>query len=89
MKTYDLFLSRGSKIQTEWLTFVNRLDKKLEKSLKQSVKNTLMDLSKHIRGDSKVDLFSPFIKVYTIIDTNDAGWRILHDPTHEEMKASM
>lgn len=53
MKTYDLFIQRGSKIQSEWLSFVHRLDHDLEKSLKQSVKNTLTDLSKHIRGDSK------------------------------------
>jgi len=53
MKTYDLFMSRGPKIQAEWLSFISRLDHNLEKSLKQAVKNTLTDLSKHIRGDSK------------------------------------
>lgn len=68
---------------------MNRLDKNLEKSLKQSVKNTLMDLSKHIRGDSKQDVFAALFKVFTIIDTNDAGWRILHDPTHEELKSNI
>ena len=53
MKTYELFIQRGPKIQSEWLSFITRLDHSLEKSLKQSVKNTLTDLSKHIRGDSK------------------------------------
>ena len=53
MKTYDLFIHRGPKIQAEWLQFITRLDRDLEKSLKQAVKNTLTDLSKHIRGDSK------------------------------------
>lgn len=53
MKTYELFIQRGPKIQSEWLTFISRLDQKLEKSLKQAVKNSLMDLSKHIRGDLK------------------------------------
>ena len=53
MKTYDLFINRGPKIQSEWLQFISRMDSKLEKSLKQSVKNSLMDLSKHIRGDLK------------------------------------
>lgn len=48
-----------------------------------------MDLSKHIRGDSKQDVFVALFKVYTIIDTNDAGWRILHDPTHEELKSNI
>jgi len=53
MKTYDLFIQRGPRIQSEWLSFINRLDHNLEKSLKQAVKNTLTDLSKHIRGDQK------------------------------------
>jgi hypothetical protein len=34
MKTYDLFIQRGPKIQSEWLSFVHRLDKDLEKALK-------------------------------------------------------
>ena len=89
MKTYDLFLYKGAKIQNEWLAFVTRLDRNLEKSLKQSVKNTLMDLSKHIRGDLKQDIFVPLLKVNTIIDTLDAGWRILHDPTHDELKTNI
>lgn len=53
MKTYDLFIQRGQRIQSEWLAFISRLDHSLEKSLKQAVKNTLTDLSKHIRGDNK------------------------------------
>jgi hypothetical protein len=53
MKTYDLFIQRGPRIQSEWLAFISRLDHSLEKSLKQAVKNTLTDLSKHIRGDNK------------------------------------
>lgn len=88
MKTYELFIQRGPKIQSEWLTFVNRLDHKLEKSLKQAVKNSLMDLSKHIRGDNKMELM-PIFRVYTILDTNDVGWRILHDPTHDELKTNI
>jgi len=51
MKTYDLFIHRTTKIQNEWLKFVHRLDSQLEASLKQSVKNTLRDLGKHIIGD--------------------------------------
>ena len=90
MKTYDLFIQRGPKIQSEWLSFVHRLDKDLEKSLKQSVKNTLTDLSKHIRGDSKQDLV-PIFKVMTvlIIDDTMPKWPVVHEPTHEEMQSSI
>jgi Dynein heavy chain, N-terminal region 1 len=90
MKTYDLFIQRGSKIQGEWLSFVNRLDKNLEKSLKQAVKNTLTDLSKHIRGDSKQDLV-PIFKVMTVLIPDDSmpKWPVVHEPTHEEMQSNI
>ena len=91
MKTYDLFIHRGAKIQSEWLSFVSRLDHNLEKSLKQAVKNTLTDLSKHIRGDSKQDLV-PIFKVMTVLipdDTIGPKWPVLHEPTHEEMQSSI
>jgi len=53
MKVYDLFMHRSPKIQGEWLKFVVSLDSSLERSLKQSVKNTLLDLGKHIIGDKQ------------------------------------
>jgi hypothetical protein len=31
----------------------------------------------------------PIFRVYTILDTNDVTWKILHDPTHEELKTSI
>jgi hypothetical protein len=65
------------------------LDRDLEAKLKQAVKNTLTDLSKHIRGDVKQDIFVAFLKVYTIIDTYDSGWKILHDPSHDDLKQNM
>ena len=53
--------------------------------MKQAVKNSLMDLSKHIRGDSKQELV-PIFKVMSNLDPDDVNWRIFHDPTHEELK---
>jgi len=40
-----------------------------------------MDLSKHIRGDSKQELV-PIFKVMSNLDPEDVNWRIFHDPTH-------
>ena len=34
MKTYELFLQRSPKIQSEWLSFVHGLDRDLENALK-------------------------------------------------------
>ena len=31
----------------------------------------------------------PFLRVYTILDPNHVNWKIVHDPTHEELKASI
>jgi hypothetical protein len=51
MEIYEIFQTKGQKIQLDWLRFISKQDEALEKSLKQTVKNTLLDLSKHIIGD--------------------------------------
>lgn len=89
MNTYDLFINRTPKIQGEWLKFVERLDENLEKSLKQSVKNTLLDLGKHIIGDKARGELVPIFKIYTILDPNNSQWKIIHDPAHEDLKGSI
>jgi dynein heavy chain len=86
METYDLFIHRSSKIQNEWLEFVRRLDDALEKSLKQSVKNTLLELGRHIQGDKQRQELVPIFRVYTVLDPNHVNWKIIHDPTHDELK---
>jgi len=92
METYELsFMHRGPKVQNEWLKFVHRLDDTLEKSLKQSVKNTLLDLGKHIIGDKQRQELVPIFRVYTILDApaQQASWRIIHEPTHDQLRTSM
>lgn len=90
MKTYDLFIGRGHRIQSEWLKFVHRLDDSLEKHLKQSVKNTLLDLGRHIIGDKQRQELVPIFKVSTVLDnSNLVYWKIVHTPTHPEMKHSI
>jgi hypothetical protein len=84
METYELFIHRGTKIQGEWLAFVRRLDETLEQSLKQSVKNTLLDLGKHIVGDKQRQELVPIFRVYTVLDAAQAqgSWKPVHEPTH-------
>jgi len=89
MKTYDLFIHRGPKIQREWLEFIYRLDKSLAGALKQSVKNTLLDLGKHIIGDKQRQELVPIFRVYTILDPSNANWKIVHDPAHEELRVNI
>lgn len=90
MKTYDLFIHRGPKIQNEWLEFVRRLDDDLEKSLKQSVKNTLLDLGKHIIGDKQRQELVPIFRVYTVLDApQQARLKPIHDPSHAQLTSSI
>jgi hypothetical protein len=31
----------------------------------------------------------PIFKIYTILDPANQQWKIVHDPTHEELKSSI
>jgi hypothetical protein len=86
MKTYELFIKRKHKIQSEWLRFIHRLDDKLLKALQNSVHITLLDLHKKIIGDPIRQELIPIFKVYTILDPkNTTNWTIIHEPSHEEL----
>lgn len=91
MKVYELFIHRSPKIQVEWLKFVVGLDSSLERSLKQSVKNTLLDLGKHIIGDKQRQELVPIFRVYNILDTDPSKpkWDIKHEPTHDDLKTNI
>jgi len=90
MKTYELFIKRKHKIQSEWLRFIHRLDDKLLKALQNSVHITLLDLHKKIIGDPIRQELIPIFKVYTILDPkNTTNWTIIHEPSHEELLTSI
>ena len=59
--------------------------------MKQAVKNTLTDLAKHIKGDSKSPDIVPIFKVMTMLipDESMPKWPVVHEPTHEEMQSSI
>jgi hypothetical protein len=72
MSTYeDLFLYHGRAIQKEWLDNIHQMDKELEKSLKASVKGTLLDLQHHIKGEQEI---VPIFQVFLVIDTSGLDW---------------
>jgi hypothetical protein len=37
----DLFISKGTEIQKEWMQYIDELDRKLRKALQNSVKSSL------------------------------------------------
>jgi hypothetical protein len=90
MKTYELFIKRKNKIQSEWLKFIYRLDDGLLKALQNSVQITLLDLHKRIIGDPLRQELIPIFKIFTILDPkNEANWNIIHDPSHDELLDSI
>ncbi|RHY32696.1 hypothetical protein DYB32_002341, partial [Aphanomyces invadans] len=64
---YSHFASGPGDVQREWTRFVERADKTLEDSLRQSVKKSLQELSKAINGDAKTDPH-PLFRVHVILE---------------------
>jgi hypothetical protein len=88
MDTYvDLFMPRGKKIQDEWLYTMHGLDRKLEKALISSVKNTLLDFQHHIKGDHQEIV--PIFKIFTVLDASHDEWKTVHEPSHAVLKAEI
>lgn len=62
----EQFIDRRNTIQKTWARFVSDLDKRFKEALKNSVKNSFLDLQKHIKteGNDVVAIF----RVYTKLD---------------------
>jgi len=90
VETYKIFIFHKPEIQSAFLAYVNSLDESILEALKSSVKNTLLDLSKHVKGDSKkvdeAQAFVPIFRVYTKIDPDDLVMKIIHDPSAQELR---
>lgn len=90
IETYEIFIYQKQDVQSAFLAYVNDLDESVLKSLKASVKNTLLDLSKHVKGDSKkadeAQAFLPIFRVYTCIDPDDIVMKIVHEPSAQELR---
>ena len=93
IETYEIFIFQKADIQSAFLNYVNILDEEILKSLKSAVKNTLLDLSKHVKGDSKkadeAQAFVPIFRVYTLIDPDDLVMKIIHDPSSQELREAI
>ena len=85
IKTYeDLFIHHGYEIQVKWLDQMKELDSSLNKSLKNSVKATLLDFQHHIRGDQSEIV--PIFTIETVLDTTQDEWKVCHNPDHPKLK---
>jgi hypothetical protein len=90
LETYEIFIFQKEDIQNEFMIYVEKLDKKILSALKGAVKNTLLDLSKHIRGENKksedTQAFVPIFRVYTLINPKEANMKIIHEPSAQELR---
>ena len=90
IETYKIFIYQDSEIQSYFLKYVSKLDEEVLSSLKNSVKNTLLDLSKHVKGENKksdeAQAFVPIFRVYTCINPNEKNMTIIHDPSALELR---
>lgn len=90
IETYEIFIYQNDEIQIYFLKYVMKLDEEILNSLKGSVKNTLLDLSKHVRGENKksdeTQAFVPIFRVFTCINLNEKNMTIIHEPSAQELR---
>ncbi|OQR83321.1 dynein heavy chain [Achlya hypogyna] len=73
---YTHFAGGPGDVQREWTRFVERADKSLEDALRQSVKKSLLELSKAINGDAKTDPH-PLFRVHVVLEDGRVEFRPL------------
>jgi hypothetical protein len=90
MHIYNEYFYHGKQnIQVFWLDFMRELDKDMERALKSSVKNSLLDLQKHIKGDQQEIM--PIFKIFTVISNTpmldgDQDWQVVNEPSHSTLR---
>ena len=93
IEAYEIFIFQKADIQSVFLNYMNILDEEILKSLKSAAKNTLLNLLKCVKGDSKkandAQAFVPIFRVYTLIDTDDLVMKIIHDPISQELREAI
>ena len=77
LSTYDIFNSGDIKFQSatqsmeivqgQWQIYLQQIDKKLEESLKRTVKHALNEMSKAVYGDKKSDI-TPIFYLHVTLD---------------------
>ena len=86
----DLFINKGTEIQNEWLKYISELDSKLRRALQNSVKTSLHDFQKNIKGDQSS--MQRIFRIDTILDRKDPDQDSLpvkHDPDFPKLKDSI
>ena len=72
-KTYETFSNDSEEVQEEWIKYTEKLDKKMEESLRHTVKKSLQELSRMLNGDAKTEVTPIFNVILTLDKTKRVG----------------
>lgn len=71
-KMFEVFRNDGREVYSQWVKYVERIDKNVEEALRLTIKRSLQDISKSINGEGKnrdgvVEVF-PLFKVNVVLE---------------------
>ena len=66
----ETFAKDSEEVQREWVKFTQKLDKKVEDSLRYCVKRSLQEFSRLLNGDNKSHEVSPLFHVTLVLSQN-------------------
>merc|ERR1711897_89229 len=67
MSSNSFFETHPHDIQREWRAYVDKIDKRIEESLKKCVKTSLQELCRALNGDSKTEP-SPLFRISGVLE---------------------
>jgi dynein heavy chain len=84
MNSSYIFREAPADVQREWTHYIRKMDRLVESSLRQTVKRSLVEISKAINGDSKNEP-NPLFNVAMILDEAQMPASVAFQPTMTEL----
>lgn len=85
-QVYQVFSKDSEEVQQEWLNYIRRVDRMVEESLRQSVRRSLLELSRVINGDKKTEVV-PVFNMTVVLD--DSRGKVEMRPTMNELGSAV
>eukprot|EP00163_Fabomonas_tropica_P002875 TRINITY_DN1232_c0_g1_i1.p1 TRINITY_DN1232_c0_g1~~TRINITY_DN1232_c0_g1_i1.p1 ORF type:complete len:4516 (+),score=1594.38 TRINITY_DN1232_c0_g1_i1:127-13674(+) len=87
--TYEYFKHDTDKVLMEWMKYTEKIDKKIEESLRTTVRKSLQEISRAMNGDSKQEV-QPLFKINVVLDKpqgqSSGQQRVEFRPTMNNLK---
>ena len=68
--TFEIFANDSDEVKEKWVQYTQKIDKRMEDSLRLTVKRSLQDLSRSLNGDAKTEVI-PMFGTNLILGKND------------------